>query len=128
MTTRKASGFTLLELITVVAIVAILATIALPSFADQLRKSRRSEAIGTLQEQQLRLERWRVDNDSYGDYALPSDLGGSSYYDFDLDGGPTSYTLLATPKGNQAKDPCGELKLTFASGVSKKEAATSGCW
>lgn len=126
MTTRRASGFTLLELMTVVAIVAILAAIALPSFADQLRKSRRSEAIGTLQDLQLRLERHRVDNVSFASYTPPAGLD-SSYYDIEIDDtGPTSYTLIATPQGNQAKDSCGELKLSFASGATTK--TPTECW
>ena len=126
MTTRRASGFTLLELMTVVAIVAILAAIALPSFADQLRKSRRSEAIGTLQDQQLRLERWRVDNPSFAGYTWPSGLDNAYYTFTPEDRTPTSYTLLATPQGNQAKDSCGELKLSFASGNTTK--TPTECW
>jgi len=122
----KIRGFTLIELMVVVAIVAILAAIAIPSFANQVRKSRRSEALTTLQDQQLRLERHRVDNASFTTYTLPSGLD-TSYYKFTLGGtSATGYTLTATPQADQQKDSCGTLVLASASGVLSKTPTT--CW
>lgn len=123
-------GFTLIEIMIVVAIVAILAVIALPSFADQIRKSRRSEAISAMQDAQLRLERWRVDNPSFAGSGVsvtwPSD---NSHYTFEIsDASASGYTIKGTPQGAQAKDLCGSLEISVSGGVTSKKPADKSCW
>lgn len=129
MAENKTSGFTLIELMVVVAIVAILAAIALPSFADQIRKSRRAEAVTSLQEAQLRLERWRVDH---------ADFTGSSttfppsiHYKFTLTAAaatPNNYSVSAEPLLGQVKDKCGTMTITNTTGKITKTPADTGCW
>ena len=127
MSTRNNSGFTLIELVVTVAIVAILAAIAIPSFAAQMRKSRRAEAISAMQDAQLRLERWRVDHASY-------DSSGTTFpslttYNFTITAtaaAPNDYTITATPQGDQTKDQCGTMTITKAAATVTK--APSNCW
>ncbi|MBK9683398.1 MAG: prepilin-type N-terminal cleavage/methylation domain-containing protein, partial [Betaproteobacteria bacterium] len=64
---ETASGFTLVELMIAVVIVALLASIALPSFMDSIRKSRRSEAFAALAQVQQAQERWRSNGSSYAE-------------------------------------------------------------
>lgn len=62
---RKQRGFTLIELMIVVAIVGIVAAFAYPSYMDQIRKSRRADALIGLQGVTQRQEDYFTRNYSY---------------------------------------------------------------
>jgi type IV pilus assembly protein PilE len=101
-------GFTIVELMVVVVVVAILSAIAYPSFADAMRKGRRSEAMSALASVQQAQERWRANHPAYADStalttAPPDGLGqrstsDSGYYSIAIAGAPdaTSYVITAT--------------------------------
>jgi len=137
-------GFTLIEIMIAVAIVAILAAIALPSFLDSVRKSRRSEAFAALSALQQAQERWRGNNASYG--AL-TDLAGvsantpNSHYSISVSvngpPAPPGYVATATGQGGQAADgACKMLGVRVEGGnISYGSGATAltfpdanSCW
>jgi type IV pilus assembly protein PilE len=144
MSATKSRGFTLIELMIVVAVIAILAIIALPSYLSQVRKTRRSDAIATMNNVVLNEERWRTNCPSYAafgeDHTVSCPLAGvnfmatpaSTYYTFALAGvTATGYTLTAAPIGSQAKDQqfgttCGTLTITSAASTSQTPAACFG--
>ena len=136
---KKNKGFTLIELIVAVAIVGILAAIAIPSYQDSVRKSRRSDAKGALMGLANAMERYFTATSSYlgaaGTTATPAntgapriyapkspvDGGGPKYYNLTINAATAStYTLYAAPittaaSGDstaQASDKCGTLTLT----------------
>ncbi len=127
----KQKGFTLIELMIVVAIIAILAAVAFPSYQDQVRKTRRSEAQADLMELASTVERYFTENNTYVGWAVPASLNqspraGTARYVLTVGGvAATTYTLTATPQGGQAADTCGTMTLdqTGATG-----AAVAGCW
>ena len=135
---RKERGFTLIELMVVLAIIAIIAAIALPAFTQQVRKSRRSDAMRGLSELQLREERWRASNAKYAGTdttaanltsfgALPT----GDYYTFAFDSAesPTTFTVKATAKGAQTADTaCTPMKIQVDKGVVTKTPITDRCW
>ena len=135
---KEALGFTLVELLIAVAIVGILAAVAYPSYTSSLQKSRRVDAINTLMDLQMQQERYRANNRTYAsDLADLSVLesGGTylsvdGYYAITIAGGDaTSYTLTATPRGDQAGDAgnCANFVVTQA-GPDVDNATKKACW
>ena len=99
----KNRGFTLIELVVAIAIVGIFAAIAIPSYQDSIRKSRRKAAAACLVEQPV-MERYYTTNLRYTGAALPA--GGcrtdlAAFYGFALNGVPnaTTYAISAIPTG-----------------------------
>jgi type IV pilus assembly protein PilE len=97
----RSGGFTLIEVMIVVAIIGILAAIAIPQYADYVRRARVSEALGLLASMRPRMEQFFQDNRTFvgacasGTVATkPADTKG---FQFDC-GEPTatSYTITAT--------------------------------
>ena len=69
MKRHRREGFTLVEVMLVTAIVAILSAIALPSYADYVRRSRILEAVARLSDARARMEEYFLDQRTYVDAA-----------------------------------------------------------
>jgi type IV pilus assembly protein PilE len=153
---QKRKGFTLIELMIAVVIVGILASIAIPSYRENVRKGRRSDAEAALSGLAGAMERHYSLNYTYCDaadatgaavancgdaatnddgapsiFATQSPIDGSTqYYNLTIAVGNagTTYTLSATPINDQAADRCGTLTLTNAGvrGAPSLDVAT--CW
>lgn len=114
-------GFTLIELLIAMAIAAILASIAVPSFADALRRARRAEAVGALLQLQLAEERWRTDHTRYSEtpaeLGMPANTASGSYAIAVQEADETGFVATATAASLQAGDaPCRVLKLVARGG------------
>jgi type IV pilus assembly protein PilE len=135
-------GFTLIEFMVVVAIVGILAAIALPSYADYIRKSRRADGIAAIGNLALAQEKWRANHTTYGtlnDLGLP--IG--EHYTLTIDEiSATTYRIIATPQGDQQNDTtCFQFVFSVAGGtptlsnvynsvppVDVPDAISARCW
>ena len=138
LVSKRSAGFTLIELMIVVAVIALLAAIALPSYQDSVRKSRRADAKAALVQLAQFMERnfslaQRYDLDSAGNaIALPFTESpvdsGTKFYDLKLTAvGLSTFTLTATPKNGQAADVC--MDLTIDNAGSKGTSSTrTDCW
>ena len=133
---QKNKGFTLIELMIAVAIVAIIATVAYPSYREQVRSSKRADAMADLMELSQFMERIFTENGTYqpggSNPTLPftqsPPSGGASYNLTISASSATTYTLRAAPTGSQSGDRCGNLTInhTGLKGVSASTVAL--CW
>jgi len=147
-TSGPAAGFTLVELMIVVVIAGTLLAIAIPSYIDKVRTSRRVEAKTALLDLAGREERFYNTNNTYS--LTPSDLGygavaasfpmavGSSYYNVNVtnisagSAGPPvvapTYTITATAINDQLKDTqCQTFTLTNT-GLQTSAPNATQCW
>ena len=119
----RKNGFTLIELMIVVAVIGIIAAIAYPSYVDSVRKSRRADAETALMENAQRMEAFYAREGKYTNATLSSNKSPDEYYTLALNAGASTYTITATPAGDQAKDRIKGFRLDQ---TGKKEHTKDG--
>lgn len=121
---KRINGMTLVELMIVVAILGIISAIAIPSYQNQVRESRRQDGITFLMQLKMQQEDFRLTNNSY---ASSAQLGNpaNDFYTFTASNvTATTFTLTATAKGSQSSDS-GCTTLTLDQSMNKAPVA---CW
>lgn len=150
----KPRGFTFIELMVVLALVGLLAVIAIPSYQESVRKSRRAEVRSQLMEVAQYLQRFYSHNDSFATTkagaaaTIPSELAkvprnaapGSQSYDISfatpaagaVNPGLASFKIQAVRRagGPMDGDKCGDFTLenTGARNVLKATDTAANCW
>ncbi len=127
------TGWSLVELLLVLCIVGLLTQWALPSASEWVQRTRRNEARLALLQTAHWLERYAAAQGRYPDtlpdsaWSVPSQSYRLSYT---AAAAGQRFTLLATPLGAQASDPCGTLSLDQAGarGVRLASWNTQTCW
>jgi type IV pilus assembly protein PilE len=148
---RRIGGFTLIELMITVVVLAIIVGIAVPSYTQQIRKSRRTDARNALLDIAGREERWLSVSNSYS--AVPTDVGypgaawlppvnlPDGYYTVSVTtpdaanqpGVANSFIITATAIGQQASDTDCATFTVNQQGVQTAATAaavanTTTCW
>lgn len=135
-----ASGFSLVELLIAMVVLTILAAIAVPTYNESVRKSRRAEAFTALATLQQAQERWRNNQAAYASsltgapaddppgLGLPGETPGG-YYTVSIDAADaTGYTATAYGKDDtsQAQDAsCRALRVRMTGGNLSYAGCTS---
>lgn len=141
---RRAAGFTLIELMIAVAIIAILASIAYPSYTRYVQEARRTDAKSALMQIAGQLERcYTVTSDyRYRDgsnnvcvsFPRDSEEGFYQITASDVDGSgstpaSSNYRLTASTTGaqntSQSRDSCDNFTLTH---TGMRGADGTSCW
>ena len=135
------SGFSLIELLTVLLIIGLLAAIGWPSYQSHLMRSQRAQAAVALLQAQHFMERHYSLHGSYlsaGGARLELPLALQTVqsdsrvvYRLKIDAADAlSYRLLASPQGAMQSDECGDLSLdhTGLKGRSGSAATVAQCW
>jgi type IV pilus assembly protein PilE len=147
LSSQRIGGFTLVELMVTVVVLAIIVAIALPSYQQQVRKSRRADARNAVLDLAGREERFLSISNSYSQ--TPADVGYGSpfpvtvnngYYqltvaspDLTQPGVTPSYLITATYFGPQVADTdCAQFTVNQ---LGQQTALNSGggvntatCW
>ena len=133
---QKPRGFTLIELLIALVILSILTMIAYPSYVRWIVKANRSDAMSTLTQDQIILERCYAQSFSYvGCSSLPAFPQASPQGFFSIAVSnltASTYTLTATAAGSQVRDTtCRTMALDQANqktAANSSGTAQTACW
>lgn len=117
----------------VLVLIGVLATLAVPSYLQAVRESRRADAVTSLLEIQLAQEKWRSSHAAYG--ALGDIWTGTDsrdgYYTLAVSGNDaTGFTATAAPKAGEPQqgDSCGTFAIHQDGPDHSGTYADADCW
>ena len=127
---NKQQGITLMELMVVMVVVGILTAIAVPSYSNHVKKTRRKMAAACLQENAQYMERWYTSKMTDEDAAAqmcPPEI--QPFYTVAVVvTPPREFVATAVPKGAQLDDKCGTLSLDEKGIRAASGGTVSACW
>ncbi|MBF0284599.1 MAG: type IV pilin protein [Magnetococcales bacterium] len=129
----NAWGFTLLEMVAAMAVAAVLAMIAIPLYDQFIQKSRRGDALSTLEMIALAQEQWRANHLTYGTLAdvWPTASSKGGYYAItitNVTGSNFLASAAALANTTQGKDAACAIIQLDQNGPVVSAHAQKSCW
>ncbi len=123
------TGFTLIEILIVVAIIGIIATVAVPSYVENVNKSKRGEAKALMSTMAQQLERCFTQFNSYANAGCgiqnnESRSTDSGAHEVTVSVTATTYNLIATPQFTDGR--CGNLSINNTG--ARTSSNNAYCW
>ncbi len=114
----RGRGFTLIEVMVIMVVLGILAAIAIPNYTEYVKRGNRSAAQAYLVNLASRQAQFYLDQRIYADtvaalnVTAPAEINNRYTIAIATNAGPpATYTITATPTGNQTGDRCGVLAI-----------------
>ena len=121
---RRSAGFSLIELMIVVAIATVLAVIAIPSYNNQIRKSRRTEAKAAIMDLAAREERYYATQNLYSSDPVALQYGAGAAWPVSTG----NYYVIALPVITQATTTAaGMYTLKVVPAVGSTQLKDTSC-
>jgi type IV pilus assembly protein PilE len=113
----------------VLLILAIVLALAYPSYLESVRKARRADAAAALMDRAQSLERCFTRFNAYNNGGCPDPEGATDdgFYTITAARTATTYTLTATPVGDQLNDRCGTFTIDYL-GNKTPTPNSNRCW
>lgn len=128
---KRKTGLSLIEFLIVVSLLGIFLIFSITLYSQHVVRSRRLEAVMTINSLAIALEAYELEHDSYEGFTLPAIFTQNQHYQFNVEINPTGYLIEAMPIGTQASadNGCGTLMLD-AKGEKKigGSKSVSDCW
>lgn len=144
---KQFRGFTMIEMMITISIIGLLFAVAVPSYNQSKRKTRRSDAVAAALAIQVAQESFRGSCPYYAQGISTANTCGSSASTSVVKGATTSdqghytmsiapnsatgnaYQIVAVATGDQANDTgCNTLTITFSATYPKGLKAPTNCW
>ena len=137
------AGFSLVELLVALAAIALLAAVALPTFFEQLARTRRTDVQAALLEDAAYLQHYYASHDAFAGTPAPqlpferTPRQGAASYAITVSvptDDPSSFVLVATRAGAMASDACGDLtydslgRRQLVAGTFGSGRNATACW
>lgn len=127
-------GFTLIELMIVVAIIGLIVGIAFPAYQDQIRTTRRADAMASAMTISNAMEKHFTETGSYDNVpaSLERDLpwdGAGKFYTVDITpDGKNGFDITISPIAGTSQENDGDITLTSTGKKGWTGSDTGECW